>query len=168
MPPIPAPTGSTLLLLAVRPDDLAGTAADVIAAAARRGRPPLVVCAGDGVPPGDTAALAARAARAAEDLRGAMEAVGVPRHRVLVLGLPEVPGPQGRLRAPLVAALVFLAWSRDCGAILCAGQGEEAARLVACAADAAAELGLDPPAHVAVVRSPAASISSFASKAVVA
>ncbi|MEI6159819.1 MAG: PIG-L family deacetylase, partial [Roseococcus sp.] len=122
-----------LLILVTHPGEEVTRCGDLIALACRRARTPLLVVLTDGsAPDGDQARAEAKAAAVHQAARG----LGVPEHRVFLLGLLEgqAPAPGTALHAKLVAALIFLMWSRDCGVIL-AAQGESADH--ACARSAA-------------------------------
>jgi LmbE family N-acetylglucosaminyl deacetylase len=106
-----------LLILLTHPGEEVTRAGPLIAEACRRARTPLVVVLTDGsAPDGDQARAEAKAAATRNAARG----LGVPEHRVFLLGLMEghAPAAGTALHAKLVAALVFLMWSRDCGVIV--------------------------------------------------
>jgi LmbE family N-acetylglucosaminyl deacetylase len=108
-----------LLVLLTHPGEEVIRAGALIAQACRQARTPLVVVLTDGsAPDGDQARAEARAASVRQAARG----LGVPQHRVFLLGLLEghPPAPGKALHAKLVAALIFLMWSRDCGVIVVA------------------------------------------------
>lgn len=108
-----------LLILLTHPGEEVTRGAALIARACRQARTPLVVVLTDGsAPDGDQARAEAKAAAT----RAAARGLGVPEHRVFLLGLLEgqAPGPGTALHAKLVAALIFLMWSRDCGVIVAA------------------------------------------------
>jgi LmbE family N-acetylglucosaminyl deacetylase len=136
------------LVLVTRPCEAAPLLGEVIAEACRRGRPPLV-CAltdGSGEAP-DSAAGAVRAAEAERAVRREMAALGLPENRLFLFGLHDgtAPRPGAPLFAPLVRALDFLAWSRDCHVIWApdaSGPEGDHAAAAAVAAAAAAETGL--------------------------
>ncbi|MBX9750152.1 MAG: hypothetical protein K5Q68_11100 [Roseococcus sp.] len=105
-----------LLVLLTHPGEEATRAGALIAQACRQARTPLVVVLTDGsAPDGDQGRAEAKAAAVREAARD----LGVPEHRVFLLGLLEGQAPQAGtpLHAKLVAALIFLMWSRDCGVI---------------------------------------------------
>ncbi|UPY35807.1 PIG-L family deacetylase [Sediminicoccus sp. KRV36] len=119
MTPEPAELAATenLLILVTHPGEEVTRCEALIAEACRRARTPLLVVLSDGSGPhGDQALAEARAAAT----RSAARRLGVPEHRVFLLGLMQgrTPRPGTALHAKLVAALIFLMWSRDCGVII--------------------------------------------------
>lgn len=128
-----------LLILLTHPGEEVTRAGEVIAQACRGARTPLVVVLTDGsAPDGDQARAEAKAA----SVRQAAGGLGVPEHRVFLLGLLEgqAPEPGTPLHAKLVAALIFLMWSRDCGVIAVArGPGADHACAWSAAEAVAAE-----------------------------
>lgn len=106
-----------LLILVTHPGEEVTRVPGLIAEACRRARTPLLVVLTDGsAPDGDQARAEAKAAATRE----AALRLGVPENRVFLLGLMQgqAPAPETALHTRLVAALIFLMWSRDCGVIL--------------------------------------------------
>ena len=113
------PHVENLLILATHPGEEVSRCAAIITASCRRARTPLLVVLTDGsAPDGDPARAEAKAAA----IRNAARAMGMPENRVFLLGLLEGQAPDAgsALHAKLVAALIFLMWSRDCGVIVVA------------------------------------------------
>jgi LmbE family N-acetylglucosaminyl deacetylase len=109
------------LLLATRPGEETRLFGGLIAEACLRGRPPLVCLLTDGSGPApDSAEGAARAAAAERAVRRSTAALGLPEGRLFLFGLHDGTAPRAGapLFGPLVVALDFLLWSRDCRAIL--------------------------------------------------
>ena len=131
-----------LLILLTHPGEEVTRAAALIRAACRQARTPLVVVLTDGsAPDGDQARAEAKAAA----VRRAAQGLGVPEHRVFLLGLIEGQAPAAgtALHGKLVAALIFLMWSRDCGVIAVArGPGADHASAWSAAQAVAAESGV--------------------------
>jgi LmbE family N-acetylglucosaminyl deacetylase len=128
-----------LLILLTHPGEEMTQAAPLIAEACRAARTPVLVVLTDGsAPDGNQARAEAKAAAT----RAAALALGVPEHRVFLLGLMEgKAGPAIHTR--LVAALIFLMWSRDCGVLVVTpGDSADHASALAAAEAVARETGV--------------------------
>jgi LmbE family N-acetylglucosaminyl deacetylase len=136
------------LVLVTRPGEAAPLLGEVIAEACRRGRPPLLALLTDGSGDApDSPAGAARAAEAERAVRREMAALGLPEGRLFLFGLHDgaAPRPGAPLFAPLLRAVDFLAWSRDCHVIwapMLPGPSADHAAAAAVAEAVAAETGL--------------------------
>jgi len=158
------------LMLVTRPGEAASLLGEAIAEACRRGRPPLlcVLTDGSGAAP-DSPEGAARAAAAERALRHGAAQLGVPESRVFLFGLHDgtAPMPGAALFAPLVAALDFLTWSRDCRVVWApeaAGASGDHAAAAAVAEAVAAATGLALWRYVAPLSLPADACGASAAR----
>ena len=106
-----------LLILLTHPGEALAQPRILIAQACGAARTPLLVVLTDGsAPDTDPNGAQARADAKAPATRGNALAMGLPEHRVFLLGLLDgTAGPA--IHARLVAALISLMWSRDGGVI---------------------------------------------------
>jgi hypothetical protein len=118
----------TMLVLAARPGDEAFACGGLIAEACARGRPPLVAILTDGASLGapemspDTRAVAHE-----RETRAAVQALGLPPGRLLMLGVRDDAVPaEGAFFTRIVQAVGFLTWMRDLN-VICGPRADEPA-----------------------------------------
>ena len=124
LPPLPADIGQlaateNLFVLATRPGEETLCCGGLIALALERGRLPVVAVLTDGGGT-DPAEATRRAEARARESRAATAALGLPEERLFLLGLYEgmAPASGTPFHEQLLAALIFLMWSRDCNVIV--------------------------------------------------
>jgi hypothetical protein len=118
----------TMLVLAARPGDEAFACGGLIAEACARGRPPLVAILTDGASLGPPEVSPdARAAAHERETRAAVQALGLPRGRLLMLGVRDDAVPaEGAFFTQIVQAVGFLTWMRDLN-VICGPRADEPA-----------------------------------------
>ncbi len=118
-----------MLVLAASPGDEALACGGLIAEACARGRPPLVAVLTDGASLGAPDAPPDIRARAHErETRAAVLSLGLPRDRLLMLGVRDDAVPaEGEFFAQIVAAVGFLTWMRDLN-VICGPRADDPRR----------------------------------------
>lgn len=110
-----------LLVLSPHPGDEAAWCGGLIAECCRRGRPPFVIVVDDGsqTGPEETRNSPDELARLHErETRDALERLGLPSERLLMMGLYEGTVPSsGPVFEAIVNAVAVVMWARDCGII---------------------------------------------------
>ena len=117
----------TMLVLAARPGDEALACGGLIAEACARGRPPLVAVLTDGASIGSAGVTEdARAVAHERETRAAVQALGLPPGRLLMLGVRDGAVPAGgAFFAQIVEAVGFLTWMRDLN-VICGPRADDA------------------------------------------
>jgi LmbE family N-acetylglucosaminyl deacetylase len=114
--------GDNLLLLVPHPGDESLCCGGLIAELCQRGRPPFVMVLDDGsASPGSTQQAPEERARQHErETRTAVQLLGLPANRLLMVGLFEGTIPSdGPVFDAVVRAVALVMWARDCN-IICA------------------------------------------------
>jgi LmbE family N-acetylglucosaminyl deacetylase len=109
----------TVLMLIAQPGEEASACGGLIRECCERGRPPFVVIVTDGTSTTNEAeAVPQQAQRRERETRRALGLLGVPRDRMLMVGIFSGTVPQaGALFGAMMDAVVFLTWRYDCNAI---------------------------------------------------
>jgi hypothetical protein len=112
---------TNILIIAVRPGEESRRYGGLIAELCRRGRPPYVTILTDGSGGAGAEAEAVAAARGAA-ARRAVDHLGLPAERLLLIGLHDgASGSAPTILGALVSAYDLLSWARDCQTVCVAG-----------------------------------------------